>query len=290
MKPNEEEIEEEESEEEEDEELDEDEDDSEEDLDDVEDKDDKSKSVKKDKSSKKSDKDDKEDKELEDATARSSKYRPVEKPKAKEEDEEDDDEDENASSKNHVPLKTHLALKKKYKELRDSSADDALTQEDLDELATASGLSIEAVKTFVKVFQSKTKLAAKKEVDSKIAPLLKEKLSSSNEKAFDEDFEKTIVAKYPELKAQKANFKRIAFSKDFIHLKNLEEIRKEFYPSSKPGTVAKKTDAPEGGSKGAGDKDGEINFAKMTQEQHAKVLATPALRKKYYAWQDSQGL
>lgn len=225
--------------------------------------------------------------EAAEAEERAKKYRPSgedDKSKGKEKEKETDPE--------HVPLSVYLELKKDFKDLKKSLETDTLTQKELDELAEESGIDSKVLQKIIATAKIQAKQEAMKEVDERVKPIVSQKLSSDNERFFTEDFEKTIASKYPELADKRETFKRIAFSKDFMHLKTLEDVRKEFYPFAKTAKeAAVKTEAPEGGSKGTEGKEPEsVDFSKMNEETHKRVLADPKLRAKYYAWQDKQGL
>lgn len=225
--------------------------------------------------------------EAADAAERAKKYRPSE-----EDDKEKGKEKEKETDPEHVPLSVYLQLKNDFKELKKSLESDTLTQKELDELAEESGLDAKVLQKIIATAKIQAKQEALKEVDAKVKPIVSQKISSDNDRFFSDDFEQTIAKKYPELADKKDNFKRIAFSKDFMHLKTLEDIRKEFYPNAKSTKeAAVKTEAPEGGSKGTEGKELEsIDFGKMDEATHKKVLADPKLKAKYYAWQDKQGL
>lgn len=203
--------------------------------------------------------------------------------------ENDNPEDDNKSldyrpkeKSDTVPLSKYTKVKQKIKELKKQLADKSnLSNKDLESLAQEHNLDPAALKRIASIIEKN----ALKEADKKIAPILSKQKQAENEKHFEEDFERNIAKKYPELAGKKAQFKRIAFSPDFIHLKTLEDIRKEFYPDTK----VSKTDSPEGGSSAAPKETETIDFSKMTEEQHRRVLDDPKLRAKYYDWQDKQG-
>ena len=181
-----------------------------------------------------------------------------------------------------VPLSKYTKVKQRIKELKAQLEEKSnLSNEDLKALAKEHNLDEEGLKKIATIIKKETL----KEAEKKIAPILSKQQQVENEKRFEEDFERTIAKKYPELVGKKGQFKRIAFSPDFIHLKTLEDIRKEFYPDSK----ATKDDSPESGSNGGNKETETIDFSKMTEEQHAKVLDDPKLKAKYYDWQDKQG-
>ena len=130
---------------------------------------------------------------------------------------------------------------------------------------------------------------AERVTNERVKPLIIEKASRANTSAFEADFKKNIASKYPELADKVDTFKKIAFSKDFLHLKNLEAIKSEFFPLAKTKEKEVKTDVVEPGSKG-GDKNSEVvDFAtlKDNSDLYAKVMANPKARAKYYAWQDA---
>lgn len=186
-----------------------------------------------------------------------------------------------------VPIKKYVKIKKELQALkkeRESDGED-LTTEDLDSLAEEYNLEPKALKKLATTISSMTLKQAQK----LIAPIQAKAMESENEKAFNTDFEKSIVSKYPHLASKKEQFKKIAFSPDFVHLKNLEAIRKEFFAEIE-APKKKINDNLEGGSKGVSKGDEEIDFANMTDEQHARVLKNPTLRAKYYKFQDEQGL
>ena len=183
-----------------------------------------------------------------------------------------------------VPLKKYLDLKNDVKELKKSierlSGDDSnLSNEDLDSLADKYNLDKEGVKKLVSVIKKETT----KEAEKKIAPILAERQKEQNEKNFDKVFKEKTLKKYPHLADSKEKFKRMVLSPDFVDMTE-DQIINEYFPAPK------KDDSPETGSKGGAKGDEVIDFSKMTDEQHAKVLKDSALREKYYKWQDEQGL
>jgi len=188
-----------------------------------------------------------------------------------------------------VPLAVFLELKNDFKELKKNLVDDALTNKELEDFAESSGIDVAKAAQFVEMIKKSAKEEILQEVDARVNPIVSEKITSDNETLFNADFERTIVSKYPELSGMKEKFKAIAFSKDFIHLQTLEDIRKEFFSTvQSQGVDTTKKETTEGGSTGASDKAGEeINFEHPTDAQHAKILADPILREKYYDWQDS---
>lgn len=189
-----------------------------------------------------------------------------------------------------VPLSVFLEMKKEYKALKAEKASSPLTNQTLAEIAEAAGIDQEATKKLVSVIAEAVKAETLAEVDSRVKPIVAQKMSSDSDRFFEEDFDKTIAKKYPELVDKKEHFKKIAFSKDFLHLKTLEDIRKEFFPTA---ASAAKEEAPAGGSQGAANKGGEeIDFSKVDSDQnlHKKVVSDSKLRAKYYAWKDSHGL
>lgn len=207
-----------------------------------------------------------------------------------------DEEDEDSSDTDYrpkepkkeefVPLKKYTKLRKELQKLRkqSSESDSSLQTEDLEELADKYKLP----EKFVKDLATTIETRSLKKAEEKIAPLIAKQTMSENERLFNADFDKTILTKYPHLADKKEHFKKIAFSPDFVHLKSLEDIRKEFFDSPPP---KKKTESIEGGSSGAertGDED--INLDNPTEQQLEKILDNPALRKKYFERQDALGL
>lgn len=183
-----------------------------------------------------------------------------------------------------VPLKKYLDLKKDIKELKEQlgkQSSSNLTLKELEDLADENNLDKGVLKKIADIIKNETL----KEADKKIAPILEKERMRESEKAFEKDFKKTILEKYPELKEKKDAFKRIAFSPQFLHLKTLEDIRKEFFDGYKP---KEKKDAVEAGSKGQSKATETIDFANMTDEQHSKVLADPSTRAEYYKWRETQ--
>lgn len=220
---------------------------------------------------------DTEDDEDEEGDEPDTSYRPTGEKKAKKE-----------SSSDTVPLSVFLELKRDFKDLKEQLSSD-LTNKDIDEFAQAAGIELDIAKKFVKMIQTKTKEEVLQEVEEKIKPVAKNNLAEESIALFEADFEKSIASKYPELAGKKDVFQKIAFSKDFLHLKTLEDIRKEFYPNATKEKKTKK-DSPEAGSQGASTKAPEnVNFATMDDETYKKVLANPESRTKYYEWLDSQG-
>jgi len=183
-----------------------------------------------------------------------------------------------------VPLKKYLDLKNDVKALKKSIehlSDDKsnLSNEDLDKLAEEYNLDKEGIKKLVSVIKKETA----KEAEKKIAPLLAERQREQNEKNFDKVFKEKTLKKYPHLADFKDKYKRMVMSPDFVDMTE-EQIINEYFPAPK------KDDSPETGSQGGSKGDEVVDFSKMTDEQHAKVLKDPALRAKYYKWQDEQGL
>jgi hypothetical protein len=182
-----------------------------------------------------------------------------------------------------VPLSKYTKVKQRIKELKAQLEERSnLSNQDLESLAKEYNFDDKVLAKIATIIKRDTL----KEAEKKIAPILSKQQQVENEKRFDEDFERAIAKKYPELAGKKGQFKRIAFSPDFIHLKTLEDIRKEFYPEI---TSKTKDDTPEAGSNAAPKETETIDFSKMTEEQHLRVLADPKLKAKYYAWQDAQG-
>lgn len=209
-----------------------------------------------------------------------------------EEDEEDGESTYRPSEKKEkqtVPLKKYLDLKDKMKTLKGNSPE--INQQALEEFAEESNLKIDVVKKLAALITSQATKAATKAAEERVAPIVLEKISRENARAFDEDFEKSIIAKYPDLANKKEVFKKIAFSKDFLHLKNLEAIRAEFFPDSKPANTKEvKKSTIEGGSQGGGKEVEKVDFAnlKTNPKQYEAVMKDPVARAKYYAWQDEQ--
>ena len=188
-----------------------------------------------------------------------------------------------------VPLKKYLQVKKELKELKTSSQSNSLSNADLKEFAEEAGLDLAVVQKMAAIIAKQAKDEVTHEVEEKVKPLLNEKIQTENNKLFEKDFQEKIVSKYPELAEKIETFRKVAFSKDFLHLRTLDDIRKEFFPS-----VSKKADADsiEGGSVGGDNLPEKIDFNKVESddELHRKVLADPKLRKQYYAFKDSGGL
>ena len=189
-----------------------------------------------------------------------------------------------------VPLKKYLDVKAKLKELREASTTPELTKKTLDDFAEEAGLKQETVANLVKVITAQAKADAVKAADEKVAPIILEKQSRSSLDAFDQDFEKRIASKYPELAKYKDNFKKVAFSKDFLHLKSLDDIKNEFYPDYQPAEKEVNKEVIEGGSKGGNKETTVIDFSTLKdhEDQYERVMKDDSLRKKYYAWQDTQ--
>lgn len=193
----------------------------------------------------------------------------------------------------HVPLKKYLKLKDAYKELKGKYSQkelNNLTTDDLSELANELGVDQKALAKLVKTIRVGSSSEAEEKIKALNAKLDKMEMMGKSNKAFDEDFKKSIVSKYPDLKGKKDLFRKIAFSPDFLHLKTLEDIRKEFFPHAKKAESKDiKKEELEKGSEGGKKGGKEIDFAKMDDETHMEVLKDPKLRKKYYEWADSQG-
>ncbi|MDQ5987380.1 MAG: hypothetical protein CSYNP_03120 [Syntrophus sp. SKADARSKE-3] len=189
-----------------------------------------------------------------------------------------------------VPLKKYLDVKNRLKELKEvSKTSNNLSNADIESLAKEHNLDADVLKAIAAIIKKETIAEAEK----KITPLLEKARREESEKAFEKDFKQNILSKYPELKSKKEHFKRIAFSPDFLHLKTLEDIRKEYFDGYKPsddgGKKDDKKDTVEGGSKGGAKGSETIDFANMTDEQHSKVLADPKLKAEYYKWKDANG-
>lgn len=186
-----------------------------------------------------------------------------------------------------VPLKKYLDLKNEIKELRQSGdkSSSNLTLKELEDLAEEHNVD----KTFVQKIANIIKNETLKEADKKIAPILEKERIRESEKAFDKDFKRSILEKYPELKEKRDAFKKIAFSPQFLHLKTLDDIRKEFFDGYKFKGEVKK-DTVEGGSQGGNKGSETVDFTTLHKnpELHAKVLADPKLRTEYYKWKDTQ--
>jgi len=190
-----------------------------------------------------------------------------------------------------VPLKKYLDVKKKLAEVRKSNDDSGLSNQTLEEFAEEAGLKPEIARKYAKIIIAEAKAEAIKAADERVQPIVLEKISRENLDAFEQDFEKNIATKYPELAGKKETFKKVAFSKDFLHLKSLEAIKNEFFPDVKATSKeAKKKEEIEGGSKGGNKETEHIEFAtlKNNPDQYKKVMDDPKLRKKYFDWQDSQ--
>lgn len=208
----------------------------------------------------------------------SNKYRPSDEKEAKKVDET-------------VPLKKYLDLKAKLKEAQSKGDDLDLNKESLEEFAEEAGLQLPVVKKLARLITAQATAEANKLAEEKIKPFVVEKISRENERLFEEDFEKRISSVYPDLANKKDAFKKIAFSKDFIHLKSLDEIREHFYPDSVKVTKEVKKESLEKGSLGGNKETEKIQFATLKENptQYAKVMNDPVARAKYYEWQDSQG-
>lgn len=192
-----------------------------------------------------------------------------------------------------VPLKKYLEVKKALKKYKTASGSSDLNKETLEAFAEETGLTIETAKKLANIVTKRAKDEAIRAADEKIRPIVNEKISRENLEAFEADFEEKIASKYPELAKNKETFKRIAFSKEFLHLKNLEEIRQEFYPDSKQASVkTAKTETIEDGSKGGSKETETIDFSTLKDNPalYEKVMKNEKLRTKYYSWQDEQGV
>lgn len=192
-----------------------------------------------------------------------------------------------------VPLAKHMAEKSKLKSevsslreelesLKDASKTN-INSDDLDSLAEEYDLE----PTFVKKLANTMVGLTSKQLESKIAPILQERQANAADSAFEQDFTKNILLKYPELADKKEDFKRFAFSPDFLHLKTLEDIRKNYFNNTSTKVDIVKKETVEYGS-AASVKTESIDFSKMTEEQHLKVLKDPKAREKYFAWQEEQ--
>jgi len=193
--------------------------------------------------------------------------------------------DDKTSKEDTVSLKKYLDLKKDFKDLKTSlenkSSDNSLTLKELETLAEENNLDAPILKKIADIIKTETL----REAEKKIAPILEKERVRESEKAFDKDFKANILSKHPELKEKRDAFKRIAFSPQFLHLKTLDDIRKEFFAGYKPSQVK---DTVEGGSKGQSKISETIDFSRMTDEQHSKVLADPVKRAEYYKWRETQ--
>lgn len=219
-------------------------------------------------------------------------YRPSSKEDDSDEDDDDsddDDDDEDLTKNKTVPLKKYLKVKAKLKNAVGSDGSSDLTNKTLEEFAEESGLEIKVVKQLRDIIVTQARSEATKVADERVRPIVVEKMTRRNEELFEKDFAAKISSKYPELEAKKEAIKKIAFSRDFLHLKTLDDIRNEFFPNAKAVEKAVKKDSVEAGSVGGNKESETIDFASLQDnpELYKKVIANPQLRKKYYAWQDS---
>ena len=190
-----------------------------------------------------------------------------------------------------VPLKKYLDVKAKLAEVRKANDDSGLSKQTLDEFAEEAGLKPEVARKYAKIIIAEATAEAIKAAEERVAPIVLEKTSRENLDAFEQDFINKIATKYPELAAKKETFKKVAFSKDFLHLKSLEAIKNEFFPDVKAvSKEAAKKEELEGGSKGGNKEVEHIEFStlKESPDNYKKVMDDPKLRKKYFDWQDSQ--
>jgi hypothetical protein len=210
----------------------------------------------------------------------------VEKKEVKEDKQDEPDYRPKPKSDEVVPLKKYLDLKTDVKNLKkeiERLSDDKsnLSNKDLESLADEYNLDKDYVKKFASVIEKKTA----KEAEKKLAPLLAERQKEQNEKNFDKVFNEKTLKKYPHLADFKEKYKRMVMSPDFVDMTE-DQIISDYFPvPSKPT----KDDSPENGSQGGSKGDEVIDFSKMSEEQHAKVLDNPKLRAKYFDWQDKQG-
>jgi hypothetical protein len=197
-------------------------------------------------------------------------------------------EEKGEKSKETVPLDKYLKVKKELKRLQ-SEQDSPLNNQALEEFAEESGLKLEVVKNLAKIITSQATAEATRVAEERVKPIVLEKMSRTNLEAFEKDFNKSIVAKYPELASKIDIFKKVAFSKEFLHLKNLEEIKNEFFPDVKAPSKEVKKETPEGGSIGGNKENEKVDFAKLKDnpEQYEKVLKDPVAREAYYSWLNS---
>lgn len=191
-------------------------------------------------------------------------------------------------AKEMVPLKKYLDLKNELKELRQKDASPELTNQTLEDFAAEAGLTVAVVTKLANMITAQATTEATRVAEERVKPIVLEKMNKANLDAFELDFNKSIAAKYPELANKIEVFKKVAFSKDFLHLKNLEEIKNEFFPDVKPLQKEVKKGSVEAGSQGGGKESETIDFAKLKDnpDQYEKVMKDPVARAKYYDWQE----
>jgi len=229
------------------------------------------------------------------------------KPEAKEVKPEDDFkrnvESKPSKTDEVVPLKKYLDKKTKIKELEGTVSElngklaelnskTLINNNDLDKFIEEFGLNPEATKKLAAILTPKQNANLEKklaELEESNKSLLQKEERRDQKKQFEKHFKDKIIAKYPELKEKKSLFKQVWFSPTFPHLKTLEDIKTEFFPHIKGVETGVKKESLESGSGGQSKGVKEIDFSKMTDEQHLEVLKDKDLKAKYYAWSDSQG-
>lgn len=212
------------------------------------------------------------------------------RPSDSDDDEDDNDDDEDDQIKGDtVPLKKYLKVKAKLKNKITSEGTSDLSKQTLEEFAEESGLKIDVVAKLRDLIVTQARSEATKVADDRVRPIVAEKMTRRNEELFEKDFAAKVSSKYPELESKKEAFKKIAFSRDFLHLKTLDDIRNEFFPNAKAVEKAVKKESPEAGSVGGNKETETIDFAKLHEnpDLYKKVIADPKLRAKYYSWQES---
>lgn len=194
-----------------------------------------------------------------------------------------------------VPLSKYMEEKNARKALeaalRDkskASGETEINSEDLDDLAKEFDLDPGFVKKFAKTVEAR----AEKRAEAKIAPIIQKERETESVNNFNRDFDKSILAVYgQEAEKFREHFQRLAFDPNLVHYDTLEALREAYFPTLKAAAKPTKDTNVEGGSQAApGKSDAEtIDFAKMDEDTHIKVLKDSKLRAQYYAWQDANG-
>jgi len=229
--------------------------------------------------------------------------KPEEKPKPEDDFKRNVEDDKKSSKKDEVVPLT-VDKKNKIKELEGTvnelkstleklESKSLINNNDLDKFIEEFGLNPEATKKLAAILTPKQNANLEKklaELEESNKTLLQKEQRREQEKQFEKHFKDKIVTKYPDLKDKKSLFEQVWFSPTFPHLKTLEDIKTEFFPHIKaaetPGGVKKESLEPGNGGQSKGVK--EIDFSKMTDEQHMEVLKDKESKAKYYAWLDSQ--
>ncbi len=194
-------------------------------------------------------------------------------------------EDKEAAKAEMVPLKKYMDLKRELKEAKEGNGSNSFNDEDIEEIAKEFDVDPSFAKKLAKTITA----SATKQAQAAIAPVLQERKMAENVKNFNADFDKKILAQFgADAEQYREDFRRMAFSPDFLDLKTLNDIQKRFFPHLKKAEAGTKKETIENGSKTSVKGSSQIDFANMDEDTHMKVLADPKLKQQYYDWQENQ--